>query len=610
MILQALYQYQKRQEALGRGQKFGCAEEKLEFLIEISEHGEFRQLVDLREGKRGKIYTLPQAEMRSGKKAYEKPCLMWDSVDFVLGHSKSGKEADRETAAKKLEFFIQRVKSLESRVKEPETKKAVAAVLAFYDRNEREKVAQDPKWKDCTSIPRCKMSFRLSGDSRPVAALLEILDLASEKHDTAEDSPYGRCLVTGEFAELAKIHPKIPLSKKTSFTEKEPNAKLVSFQTSSGYDSYFKQQGLNAPVSQQAAFKYATALNGMLASERNSFYLAGDSYVFWSMPPEGEENAAPPEDAGSFAAVLRAVAVGIPKTDDPDAGAEKVRTYFENLRQGLDFAAEDGRFYLLGLSLNRTRISVRLWRTGTVGEFKWNLQKHIEDFSVVNSKKERPSFTLYEILRSTTLDGKLENLPPNLSGSLLDSVVGGSCYPMTLYQRVIGRVRARRADNKWYMRDEWLAVIKGSLNRWAQRNIYGLGKESFTMSLDTENKNEGYVLGRLFAVIEKIQQDALPGINATIGDRYYGAASSTPAAVIPRLLRMERFHLRKLREDSQVYYNKMLAEIMSPLNDDFPLRLDIIRQGAFALGYYHQRQALFTKKDQADAGTAEVNSQN
>lgn len=130
------------------------------------------------------------------------------------------------------------------------------------------------------------------------------------------------------------------------------------------------------------------------------------------------------------------------------------------------------------------------------------------------------------------------------------------------------------------------------------------------MSLDTENKNEGYVLGRLFAVIEKIQQDALPGINATIGDRYYGAASSTPAAVIPRLLRMERFHLRKLREDSQVYYNKMLAEIMSPLNDDFPLRLDIIRQGAFALGYYHQRQALFTKKDQADAGTAEVNSQN
>lgn len=605
MILQALYQYQKRQEALGRGQKLGCAEEELKFLIEISERGEFRQLLDLREGKRGKIYTLPQAEIRSGKKAYEKPCLMWDSVDFVLGHSKSGKEADRETAAKKLEFFIQRVKSLESRVKEPETKKAVAAVLAFYDRNEREKVAQDPKWKDCTSIPRCKMSFRLSGDSRPVAALLEILDLASEKHDTAEDAPYGRCLVTGEFAELAKIHPKIPLSKKTSFTEKEPNAKLVSFQTSSGYDSYFKQQGLNAPVSQQAAFKYATALNGMLASERNSFYLAGDSYVFWTMPPEGQNDAAPPEGDDSFASFLRATVVGVPKTDDPDQGAEKVRAYFENLRQGIDFAAEDGRFYLLGLSLNRTRISVRLWKTGTVGEFKRNLQKHIEDFSVVNFRKERPSLTLYEILRSTTLDGNMGKLPPNLSGALLDSVVSGSCYPMTLYQRVIGRARAERR-----MRDEWAAVVRGSLNRWSQRNLYGLGKENFTMSLDTENTNEGYVLGRLFAVIEKIQQDALPGINATIGDRYYGAASSTPAAVIPRLLRMERFHLRKLGMGAQIYYNQMLAEIMSPLNDHFPLRLDIIQQGAFALGYYHQNQALFTKKDKADAGAAEISLQN
>lgn len=599
MILQALYQYQKRQEALGRGQKLGCAEEELKFLIEISERGEFRQLVDLREGKRGKIYTLPQAEIRSGKKAYEKPCLMWDSVDFVLGHPKSDGESDRETAANKLEFFTRRVKSVESRVREPETKKAVAAVVAFYDENEREKVAQDPKWKECASIPGCKMSFRLGGDSRPVAALPEILELASEKQDAAEDIGRGRCLITGEIAPLAVLHPQTPIRGG------QATGKLVGFQKSSGYDSYFKEQGLNAPISQQAAFEYATALNGMLASERNSFYLAGDSYVFWAMPPENQKDAAPLEDDSSFASVLRATIVGVPKEDDPDKGAEKVRAYFENLRQGIDFAAEDGCFYLLGLSPNSARISVRLWKTGTVKEFKRNLQKHIEDFSIMNSKKDRPSFTLYEILRSTTLDGKVDKLPPNLSGSLLDSVVSGSCYPMTLYQRVIGRARAERR-----MRDEWAAVVKGSLNRWAQRNLYGLGKENFTMSLDTENKNEGYVLGRLFAVIEKIQQDALPGINATIGDRYYGAASSTPTAVIPRLLRMERFHLRKLGVGAQIYYNQMLSEILAPLNDHFPLRLDIIQQGAFALGYYHQHQALFTKKDGASADTDEVNVQN
>ena len=596
MILQALYQYQKRQEALGRGQKFGCAEEELKFLIEITADGTFLQLKDLREKKRGKTFILPQAEIRSGKKAYEKPCLLWDSIDFVLGRSKSDSQADMDTAANKLHYFTARVRETAALLRTSEARQAVQAVIAFYDRGEKEKVVADPLWKECSSVAGCKMSFCVGGDPRPVAALEEVLELAG-RDEESEKGPVGRCLITGDKAPLTVLHPQTPIRGG------QATGKLVGFQKNSGYDSYYKEQGLNAPVSQAAAFEYGTALNTLLNSDTNSFYLAGDTYVFWALPPDEQKEE--PQELSLVETLLRGAMVGFGPKDDPNEGVEKVRALFENLRQGKDFTAEKGSFYLLGLSPNSARISVRLWKTGTVGEFKQNLSQHVKDCDNVGYDGQHRSFPLVQYLRSITLDGRLDKLPPSLGGTLLDSVVSGTPYPMTLYQRVIGRIRAERR-----VRDEWACLVKGSLIRWGIKNMYGLGKEHFGVAYDQTIKNEGYVLGSLFAVLEKIQSDAMPGVNATVGDRFYGAASSSPAAVFPHLLRMKRHHLRSLSQGAQIRYEKMIGEILAPLGDSLPLRLNIVQQGAFALGYYHQRQKLYTKKDVSDNDLLKVENEN
>ena len=584
MILQALYQYQKRQEALGRGQKQGCAEEELKFLIEIAKDGTFHKLTDLREKKRGRTYTLPQAEIRSGKKAYEKPCLLWDTIDFVLGRPKTDSEADAKTAANKLKYFTDRVRRTEALLKPSEARENVRAVLAFYDRNEREKVAADPFWKECSSIPGCKMSFCVGGDPRPVASLPEILDLAGERADKDEGATVGRCLITGEKAPLAVLHPQTPIRGGQAV------GKLVGFQKHSGYDSYYKEQGLNAPVSQTAAFKYGTALNTLIGSDTNSFFLAGDTYVFWALPPD-EQKETPQQELSMVDGLFKSAMVGFSKKDDPDQGAEKVRVFLDSLRQGKDFTPQEGSFYLLGLSPNAARIAVRLWKSGTIKEFKQNLSQHLNDCDNLDYKGQHQSFTLMRYLLSLTLDGHLDKLPPSLGGNLLDSIVSGAPYPMTLYQQVICRIRAERR-----VRDEWAGLVKGCLTRWGKMHKYGLGKETFGVAYDSTIKNEGYVLGSLFAVLEKIQSDAMPGVNATIGDRYYGAASSTPAAVFPHLFRMKRFHLKGLPTGAQIKYDKTIGEILAGLGESFPMRLDVVQQGAFALGYYHQRQKLYTKK--------------
>lgn len=585
MIVQALYQYQKRQEALGKGQKFGSAYEELKFLIEISDNGDFRQLIDLREGKKGRKYLLPQAEIRSGKKAYEKPCLLWDTADFVLGQSKD--QSDMETAQKKQQFFTKRICSIVSKLCTLEACQSVKAVLAFYEKGGIYEVQKSPNWKECQLIPGCKMSFRLAGQTEPVAALPEILEIAASCSNNV--APLGRCLITGEVAPITVLHPQTPIRGG------QATGKLIGFQKSSGYDSYYKEQGLNAPVSESAAFAYGSALNNMLASKQNFFYLAGDSYVFWALPPEGTGLNDQSFDYDPILDMFATVVSGVKNADDPNDGAERVKAYFSHLTQGTDFSAENGRFYLLGLSPNAGRVSVRLWKMGTILEFATNLKKHLADFAVMNSKDEELHFSLYQILRATTLDGNVDNLPPNLSGALLDSVVNGACYPMTLYQRVIGRIRAERR-----VKDEWAGVLKGSLNRWLLRDSKNGEKEGFKMSLDIANKNSAYVMGRLFAVLEKIQEAALPGINATIGDRYYGAASSTPAVVFPHLLRMKKFHLGKLSIGTQIYYETLVENICSLLEQNFPLRLSLIEQGAFSLGYYHQRQALFRKNEKAE----------
>lgn len=606
MILQALADYEKRYEKFHDDVKKGCEKKDFKFFIEIEEDGSFVQLTDLREGKKGKSYLVSQAVARSGKKAYEKPNILWDDVKNVLGYHKPEKteaknKKEDENCELKLEYFVKKVKEISDIVKDKKTVEAISAVERFYENGEREEVQQDPLWKDCINQNGCNVAFRISGQRNPVAAMPEILELAADLQDAGSNDVNSVCLVTGKKGATVRIHPETPILGGS------PKGKLLGFQKSSGYDSYYKEQGYNAPVSEEGARLYSTGLNRLLHSDNNHSFLLGDSYVFWSLPADnekdivvGEINKAPNKIKGnSLERNMQFIFSGVPaeirekKKTDPDKGIEAVKAYMDQLKRGLESADGNGRFCLLGLSPNQARISVKLWKQGSIDEFRNNLNKHFADSEIKNSFGEKKKFSIYQILSAIGVNGKTDKLPPFFGSAYLAAIISGGIYPMSVYQNAIIRLRAERkvTDSKAF-------ILRGSLNRWAEHNMYKLGKEHFEMSLDEKNVNPGYIAGRLFATFEKIQTDALgTKLNKTVGETYYGAASTMPGVVLPILLRKSRFHLQKLSQGQRIYYDRLIGSIMSNIAE-MPSRLTLIEQGAFGLGYYHQRQDFYTKKNE------------
>ena len=354
----------------------------------------------------------------------------------------------------------------------------------------------------------------------------------------------------------------------------------MGFQKNSGYDSYYKEQGLNAPVSKIAEDAYTTALNVLLSKDsRNKFRIADTSVLFWSQKQTVFEN--------QFSFFFNA-----PEKDDPDRNVNEVRALFESIHTGILNTDGDTPFYVLGLAPNAARISIRFWKTGKVTDFASNIARHFIDLEIVRSKKdEQDYFTLFSLLSNVSFEYKIDNAPPYLAGKIIESVLDGTKYPDTLQQQCIRRIRAEQNVNRIRA-----AILKACLNRKIEIN--NINEKQITMSLDLENNNQGYLCGRLFAVLEKIQEDAQPGINTTIKDRYYGAASSTPVTVFGRLLNLSNHHLEKLGKGSKTYYEKMIQEIMSGVSSQgLPPHLSLDDQSRFAIGYYHQRQDLFTRKD-------------
>jgi CRISPR-associated protein Csd1 len=348
-----------------------------------------------------------------------------------------------------------------------------------------------------------------------------------------------------------------------------------------GFDSYGKQQSYNAPTSKKAAFAYTTALNQMLARDSRQKIFVGDATtVFWA------ERKNPLEDV--FSDVF-----GEPVKENPDSQTAAVRTLYNAPESGAPPLDEDlTPFYVLGLAPNAARIAVCFWYPGTVGEAARHIKQHFDDCAIVHSPKQPDHLSLFRLLVSTALLGKSENIPPNLAGDFMKSILAGTAYPHTLLTSALRRCRAEQDVS--YSR---AALIKACLIRSNKNN----SEKEVGMSLDTTNINPGYLLGRLFAALERAQENASPGINATIRDRFYGAASSTPVAVFPHLMKLKVHHIAKLENRGQaVNLERLIGEIMDKVaaNHAFPSHLNLQDQGRFAVGYYHQRQDFFTKKDQ------------
>jgi CRISPR-associated protein Csd1 len=582
MILQALTSYYERLAADGNIAPEGCKRIEIPFLIVLNTKGEFVGLQDTRTATGRKIlakaFLVPEERERSGSKAWKTANLLWDHYGYVLGWPKSESDKDKEMARKQHDSFVSEVKNL-SLLCPADT--AVQAVCRFLESGNFDVVYNHSSWKDCAKISGCNLTFLIEGQYELVCQRDSVRDVISHGHTTKDESEEdglsedteGFCLVTGENGPIARLHPRTPISGAKS------NAKIVSFQKNMGFDSYGKLQSYNAPTSKKAAFAYTTALNEMLAKQsRQKLYIGDATTVFWAEKKNVLEDV--------FADIF-----GEPAKENPAQANAAIRVLYEAPKAGTPPLVEDlTRFYVLGLAPNAARIAVRFWHEGTVGKTARHIRQHFDDCAMTHGPKQPEYLSLFRLLVATALQGKSENIPPNLAGDFMKAILTGSPYPQTLLGAAIRRCRAEREVT--YPR---AALIKAVLARSAR--FYQQPEKEVNMALDTSNTNIGYRLGRLFATLEKIQEEASPGINATIRDRFYGAASGTPVAAFPHLMKLKNHHLAKLDNRGRaVNLEKIITEIIGGIVD-FPTHLSLQDQGRFSVGYYHQRQDFFTKHE-------------
>lgn len=583
MILQALLEYYER-KVENDPQSIpppGFERKEIPFIFELDANGILIQIEDTREmvGKKliGKACWVAQGPKKSVNIAAS---LLWGTAEYVLGTpdpqklEEAGDEEKRNRYRRRLGqmhgAFVQRIVSL------PESGKAdagVAAVLRFLERLDTTTLKRFRYCEDITT-ENPLVSFRLQGDRELVCqreAVRKAAAAGTDDHKTKEFCP-----VTGKFDEIARLHPPI----KGVRDAQTSGANIVSFNLNA-FNSYGKTQGANASVGQFAAFAYTTALNHLLARDSTQRLQVGDaSTVFWSQRPTPLETAI----VDIF---------GEPTKDDPDRNTRAVRSIYEAPRTGILYGELGStNFFVLGLAPNAARIAVRFWHVSTTAELATHIRQHFDDLEIIRPEFEPPYFSLFKLLVSTAPLSKADNILPNLAGDVMRSILQATPYPNSLLRAAILRIRAEHEIT--YVR---AALIKACINR-AGRFSRSDEKE-LTVSLDENNSNVGYRLGRLFAVLEKVQEEANPGINATIRDRFYGAASSTPVAVFSSLMKLKNHHLGKIENRGRVvYFEKSIGEIMNGISD-FPSHLSLSDQGRFAVGYYHQRQAFFTKSQAA-----------
>ena len=579
MILQALYEYYRRKAEDPQNQlaPWGWEWKEIPFVIVLNEQGEFMDLQDMREGagkkKTAKPLLVPQAVKRASGIASN---MLWDGPGYVFGVDRKGKP---ERAKEQQRAFMQAILDA---FPEEARDAGIRSVLTFLEKARFEPIFSHPAWEEIQKTG-ANLTFRLQGKAEMICQSPAVQEAISRQASAEGNTVH--CLISGTEDVIERLHPAI----KGVWGAQTSGANIVSFNLDA-FNSWGKTQGANAPVGKKAAFAYTTALNHLLAKDSRQRIQIGDaSTVFWAEKP-GHPMESQFGDLFSE-----------PPKDDLDRNTEAVKSLYRSPETGASMFDNDGtRFYVLGLAPNAARIAVRFWHTASISDLAAQFRQHFEDIAIAHAPHEPETLSLFRLAVSTAVQSKSENIPPNLMGDFMKSILTGLPYPQTLLQAAIRRSRAEQAVT--YPR---AALIKACVNRLT-RSANPVYQEELKVSLDPSNTNAGYRLGRLFAALEKIQEDANHGINATIRDRFYGAASSTPVTVFTTLLRLKNHHISKLKGEKPglaVKHEKLIGEIMEEGLDGnvgFSTTLSLADQGRFAIGYYHQRQAFFTKSDQSE----------
>jgi CRISPR-associated protein Csd1 len=590
MILQALSSYYNRVSQEGNGEVVpeGFEKREIPFLVVLDRKGYFKTIEDTREiiekKKRARSFIVPKAVKKSVNIAAN---LLWGNPAYVFGCSKKdGSKTDIKLAKRaemQVQSFIEKIKdTFTSSLKD----EGITAVLLFLETGEFQNVFTHPSWKEIEETG-ANLTFRLEDETELICQSAAVRRAIGEVSGKSSEDGVQICLISGEMDSPARLHSPI----KGVWGAQTSGANIVSFNLDA-FNSFGKTQGFNSPIGKKAEHAYTTALNTLLAKGSRQRIQVGDATtVFWA-----EKNHKMEEWFAEF--------FSEPSKEQKMQDFESIKALFSAPITGAPPIEEDyTKFFILGLSPNASRLAIRFWHEGTVGSVAKNIKQHFEDCSIDHAPYEAAYPSLYQLLRSTAVQEKSENIQPNLSGDLMNSILNGTPYPQTLFASVLRRIRAEQSkkdingktiQNVSYQR---ASLIKAFLVRDA-RYYKKEGKEVISVSLDKENKNPGYLLGRLFAVLERIQEIANPGINATIRDRFYGSASSRPATAFPNLLTLKNHHISKMENRGMaINLEKLMGDIVDGVQN-FPNILNLQGQGRFAIGYYHQRQDFFKKKEQ------------
>lgn len=575
---------------------YGFTDAKVSWCVVVNDDGELVALEDVQVpvvvGKKEKY--LPRIERvpdDCGKRTVNPvPNLLCDSIAYIFGFDPDNKD-DIKKAAKDSERFRlskEHYLALEKQIGDP----SFSAVCRFFEKWDATSAESHPvlasHWSELAKTTGMFI-FRRDGDLSFVHAISAVKKAWAKikTESVSSDDVSGQCLVTGDSGVLEPVHASV----KGVQGAQSSGAAVVSF-NASAFVSYGKTQSLNAPVGKLAAFKYTTALNWLLSGRKQCVQIGDASTVYWCGAKETP-----------FLSLFGEV-MGVRKEsqDESQLGDVKSRMMLLNGKGAMpqELGEVKSPFYVLGLAPNAARLSVRFWYVSTLGETFDHLKAHYDALRIErqfgdDSKHPEPEYPApWQLLRETARESK--DIPPILNGELMRAILTGGKYPESLYASVLRRIAADRTIN--YLR---ASIIKTILTRNHSNQL----NSSISMSLDTTCKDPAYLLGRLFAALEKAQSDSAE-VKATIKDRFFSSASATPSMVFPRLIQLNQHHLRKLKGEKPgmaVNDEKLIGSIMEDIKK-FPSRQGLKDQGQFVIGYYHQRNDFFKKKDKPEESAA------
>jgi CRISPR-associated protein Csd1 len=581
---------------------FGFTEEKVSYVVVISREGDvvdcypiFEQVGNKR---RSKQMFVPASFKRSGQyteKSYESgkdnAFFLWDKTAYSLGIDSSVKSVEHAWIEARLPFMSFR--RFHKGHLANTNDEGLLAFLAFLDKWQPTFFDRDLRDQE---IIGTNIVFQLDGDRCFLHEREAAKEVWTKLLDDSNLAEKGNCLVTGKWDTIARLHPAI----KGIYGGQSSGGSIVSFNACS-FESYGKEQGNNAPVSELAAFKYTAALNYLLNRNNRHCLTVGDaSTIFWAVAADSNQAR---QSEQLFMQMFQ---------PSDDSQAAQLRPVVEQLSKGRPLAEinpdidPSTRFYLLGLAPNASRISIRFWLDSSFGVLAERIGEHFQDLAFDPLPWSKPP-SIYRLLIQLVphRDGqkpKAEEIPAHLAGELMRSVLTGGRYPRSLLVQLLLRLRC-----DGHISSLRIAMIKAVLQRDFRKHY---SKEEIPMVLDKNFNNSAYQLGRLFAVLERIQSAAIKDANATITDRYFGSASTVPFSVFPRLIAGSKNHLSKIRKDKPgfaVKLDKDLMSIIGKLPQNFPKHFTIEDQGRFAIGYYQQRENHFTANADVVEASTEAN---